>query len=84
MTLERIASGIVGSVLTFSGAVSASGAAPASVTTETLQIAIGALLLGYTLGAGAAARQTIAAAVRTLIVRGESGGESGGKSGGAS
>jgi hypothetical protein len=83
MSLERIAAGIVGSVLTVSGAASASGAAPASLTTETLQIAIGALLLGYTLGAGAAARQTIAAAVRTLIARGDSGGGSGGKSGGA-
>jgi len=82
MSLERIASAIVGGVLTISGAASAAGAAPASVTTETLQIALGALLLGYTLGAGQAARATIASAVRALVDRGESGGGSGGGSGG--
>jgi hypothetical protein len=83
MTLQRIASAVVGGVLTLSGAAASTGVAPpAAVTTETLQIFIGALLLGYTLGAGAATRATIAGSLRSLIERGESGGESGGGSGG--
>ncbi|NBX30709.1 hypothetical protein EBR04_09780 [bacterium] len=85
MTIERLISGLVGGVLTVSGAASATAGAPVLLTAEVFQIAIGALLLGYTLGSGAAARQTIAAAVQRLLDQNQPGGSGGGgdKSGGA-
>ncbi|NDE18333.1 hypothetical protein EBZ80_25800 [bacterium] len=64
MSLVRFLTLAVGGLLTLSGAKAAAGiAAPApagtTLTAETVQIALGCVLLGYTLGTGVVSRQTL-------------------------